>query len=135
MIIFIMTLTLGLQPKQRHGKLWVKNATWESHSHSRECGRVWGNELTHSQLGSHFGSWSPENSQIFKKWFQRSKLIGLKKNYTIGIFLKHKCLNWACMIHLNTYNTSYGQKKRPKIKMSIWLPTTKNQKSPQIMCV
>ncbi len=26
-------------------------------------------------------------------------------------FLKHQCLTWAHMIHLNTYNISYGQKK------------------------
>ncbi len=31
--------------------------------------------------------------------------------YIIGNFLELKCLKWACMIHLNTLNTSYGQKK------------------------
>jgi hypothetical protein len=25
--------------------------------------------------------------------------------------LRLKCLKWACMIHLSTYNTSYGRKK------------------------
>jgi hypothetical protein len=25
--------------------------------------------------------------------------------------LKHKCLEWACIAHLNIWNTSYGQKK------------------------
>jgi hypothetical protein len=30
---------------------------FKSHiSCSRECRRVWGNELTHSQVGSHFGT-------------------------------------------------------------------------------
>jgi len=111
MITFITTLTLGLWPKQGHGKLWVESATWESHSHSWECGRVWRNEPTYSQLGSHFGSWSPENSQIFRKRFEGLKLIGLNFFYTNGKFLRHKCLNWARMIHLSTYNTSYGRKK------------------------
>jgi hypothetical protein len=37
----------------------AESVTQKSHSHSRECERVWGNELTHSQVDSHFGSWSP----------------------------------------------------------------------------
>jgi len=35
-----MILTLGLQRKQGHGKVWAKSATWESHSHFRECENV-----------------------------------------------------------------------------------------------
>jgi len=31
--------------------------------------------------------------------------------YTIGKKLKHKCLKWACITHLDIWNTSYGQKK------------------------
>jgi hypothetical protein len=31
--------------------------------------------------------------------------------YTIGNFSRHRYLKWALMIHLNTYNTNYGQKK------------------------
>jgi hypothetical protein len=54
----VTTLTLGLRPKQRHGKMWVKNATSESHSHFWECERMWGNESIHSQVGSHFRSWN-----------------------------------------------------------------------------
>jgi hypothetical protein len=30
----VTTLALGLQPKQRHGKVRIKNATRESHLHS-----------------------------------------------------------------------------------------------------
>jgi hypothetical protein len=44
----VTTLTLGSRPKQRHEKVSIKNATQESHSHSQECERMWGNELTHS---------------------------------------------------------------------------------------
>jgi hypothetical protein len=32
-----MTLTLGLQLKQRHGKVWVENAIRKPHLHSRKC--------------------------------------------------------------------------------------------------
>jgi hypothetical protein len=31
--------------------------------------------------------------------------------YTIGKLLKHRCLKWARMTHLDIWNTSYGQKK------------------------
>jgi len=31
--------------------------------------------------------------------------------YIIGNLLKHRCLQWACMTHLDIWNTSYGQKK------------------------
>jgi hypothetical protein len=31
--------------------------------------------------------------------------------YVIGKLLELKCLKWACMTHLNIWNTSYGQKK------------------------
>jgi hypothetical protein len=39
-IVNVMTLPLGLRPMQGHGKVWAKNATQESHSHSWECERV-----------------------------------------------------------------------------------------------
>jgi hypothetical protein len=32
-----MTLILGSQPRQRHGKVWAESTTWESHLHSQEC--------------------------------------------------------------------------------------------------
>jgi predicted glycoside hydrolase/deacetylase ChbG (UPF0249 family) len=51
-----MTLALGLQSKQRHEKVQTENVTRESHSQSLECKGVWGNEPTHSQMDSHFGS-------------------------------------------------------------------------------
>jgi hypothetical protein len=33
----VMTLALGSRPKQRHGKVWAKSTTQESHLHSWEC--------------------------------------------------------------------------------------------------
>jgi hypothetical protein len=43
-------------------------------------------------------------------------------HYTIGIFLIHTCLKWAYIIHLNTYNTNYGKKRRheSKCKFDFW---------------
>jgi hypothetical protein len=31
--------------------------------------------------------------------------------YIIENILEHRCLKWACMTHLDIWNTSYGQKK------------------------
>jgi len=35
--LYVTTLTLGLQPRHRHGKVQAKSATQESHLHSHEC--------------------------------------------------------------------------------------------------
>jgi hypothetical protein len=42
---------------------------------------------------------------------------------------------WGCIIHLNTLNTSYGQKKRLGVWVWIWLLTIKSWESPWITCV
>jgi hypothetical protein len=31
--------------------------------------------------------------------------------YTIGNLLERECLKWARIVHLDIWNTSYGQKK------------------------
>jgi len=31
--------------------------------------------------------------------------------YIIGKILERRCLKWACIAHLDIWNTSYGQKK------------------------
>jgi hypothetical protein len=52
--------------------------------------------------------WTPK---FLEGDFKSQNSLVWKVLYTIGIFLKCKCLKWASMTHLNTYNTSYGQKK------------------------
>jgi hypothetical protein len=51
------------------------------------------------------------DSRIFREWLQRSKLIELRHLYIIGKLLELRCLKWVSMIHLDIWNTSYGQKK------------------------
>ncbi len=73
---------------------------------------MWGNEPSHSQVNPHIKSWSP-------KWIPESSKsncrgqISMDWNvpYIIGNLLECKCLKWARMTHLDTSNTSYGQKK------------------------
>jgi hypothetical protein len=105
---FVMTLTLDLRPRQRHSKVHAENATQESHSHSRKCEKVWGNEPTHSRVDSHFGSWSPYGLLNFQKTIWKAKIHWID---TIEKFLRRRYLKWACMIHLSIYNTSYGWNK------------------------
>jgi hypothetical protein len=52
--------------------------------------------------------WTPECSESDCKG-QNS--IAQKVLYTIRKLLKLRCLEWACMTHLDIWNTSYGQKK------------------------
>jgi hypothetical protein len=49
--------------------------------------------------------------------------------------LELRCLKWARMTHLDTSNTSYGQKKGQESNNKIWLLTTRSQESPRFPCV
>jgi hypothetical protein len=50
--------------------------------------------------------------------------------------LKLKCVKWASMIHLNTYNTSYGQKKGRESKCQFDFRPLKVYNRPKLcMCV
>jgi hypothetical protein len=81
-------------------------------TYSRECRRVWGNEPSHSQGNSHFRRWSLGG---FPK-LQRA-IWGVKTPWLVTSFciienlLERRCLKWARIVHLDIWNTSYGQKK------------------------
>jgi hypothetical protein len=108
----VATLALGLWPRQGLAKVWAKS---EPESHipcSQKCKKVGGNEPPHSQVGSHFG--------VLESWWSLEYLESDCKGqnplewnvpYIIEKILKFKCLKWACMTHLDTYNARYGQKK------------------------
>jgi hypothetical protein len=52
----VVTLALGLRPRQGFAKVQAKTGSRSHIPCSRECKRVWGNEPSHSQVNSHFGS-------------------------------------------------------------------------------
>ncbi len=105
----VTTLALGLRPKQGHGKVWVESATQKSLSHSQECEGLSPHTLKWIPI---LRVWIPMESWIFKKQFEEKKTHCIWTfTYTIENLLNLKCLKWTCMIHLNTYNKSYGQKK------------------------
>jgi hypothetical protein len=77
----------------------------------------------------------PMDSRIFEKWFERSKLIGLKTSLHHWKYLK----TWMSKMGLH-YRFEYlwhklWLKKGPKIKMSIWFLTIQNRESPWVTCV
>ncbi len=75
----VVTLALGSRPRQGLAKMRAKNEFKSHISCSQECERVRGNEPSHSQVNSHFGSWSPNGLPNFKGRLQGSKLIGLRR--------------------------------------------------------
>ncbi len=95
-------------------------------SWSRECRRVWGNEPSHSQVSSHFGSWS---LKPLENNCRGQNPMDWGVPYIIGKPLELRCLKWARMTHLDTWNTSYGPKKWPGVRLAIWFPTIKSQES------
>jgi hypothetical protein len=51
--------------------------------------------------------------------------------YIIRKLLKRRCLKWACIAHLDIWNTSYDNKKRSRVKLAVWFSTTKSRESTQ----
>jgi len=61
--------------------------------------------------------------------------LDCKVPYIIKKLLERRCLKWALMTHLDTLKHKLWPKERSRIKLSIWLPTTKSQESPWFPCV
>ncbi len=98
---------------------------------SRECRKMWGNELTHSQVGSHFGSWNPNGPLNLHCKGQNS--LDWRVSYTIRKILKQRCIKWACMSHLSVLNTSYGWKKGRKSNCEFDSRTLKVYNRPNLL--
>ncbi len=76
---------------------------------------MWRNEPSHSQKSFHFGSWNPSELPNVQRAIARVKIQWLEKFfYIIKKLLKHRCLKWARITHLDIWNRSYGQKKGRK---------------------
>ncbi len=88
---------LGLATKARACKDMGQEWSPSHISCSQECRRVWGNELTHSQVELE-SQWIPESSEIDCKG---KKSLDWIVPYTNGKFLEFKCLKWAHTSHLS----------------------------------
>jgi hypothetical protein len=72
----VVTLILGSRPRQGDARLQANREAWESPHMLSGVQGVWGNEPSHSQVNSHFESWSPQiDSQILRAQLQGSKPI------------------------------------------------------------
>jgi hypothetical protein len=83
-------------------------------------------------MGTWESSGTPESSKFDCKG-QNTSHWGFI--YIIGKISKCRCPKWACLTHLDIYNTSYGQKKDRGVKLAIWLSTTESQESTRFPCV
>jgi hypothetical protein len=96
----VMTLTLGSRPKQRHGKVWAKSTTQESHFHSREC-----EGMNPHTLPSGLPLWELESfwsREYSKKYIRGQNSLDQRVPSTIGKILKLKFLKWVHLTHLST---------------------------------
>jgi hypothetical protein len=96
----------------------------------QECRKVLGSEPSHSQGNSHFGRWSPGGLPKLQRaiWGgQNSMAYGVL--YIIEKLLERRCLKWARIAHLDILKHKLWPKEGPRVKLPVWLPTRKSQKS------
>jgi hypothetical protein len=67
-VISIAILALGSQPRQRLARMWANRSV-------RECE----DENSHSQMSSHFGSWSPGGLPNFRRTIVEIKMPHIEK--------------------------------------------------------
>ncbi len=105
----VTTLALGSRSRQGawKGVVWKCNpeVTFTFSGSVREWAHTLSNGLPFWELKS---LWS---LKFLKNNLKSQNSLNWKLLYTIGKILRLRCLKWAHMIHLSTYNTSYGQKK------------------------
>jgi hypothetical protein len=103
----VTTLSLGSRPRQGLARLWAKREAGSLRV--QKSVKEW--TLT---LPSQFSFWELESQWICESSegdFKGHNPLNWVNLYIIGNLLKHRCLNWACMTHLDIWNISYGPKK------------------------
>jgi hypothetical protein len=127
------TLALGSWPRQGFIRLRVERKPMSE-------GKVWRNEPSHSQESFQFGSLDSQWIHKFLEGDCRGQnSMDWRLLYIIRKLLKHRCLKWAHMTHLDIWNTKLWPKERSRVKLTIWLLTTKSWESTwlpyvQVMC-
>jgi hypothetical protein len=99
-----------LTPYNRTLKFWEswrtpKSLFWECERHPHTLPKVGLRQLPLWELESR---WTPKFS---KDNCRGQNSIDWGVPYIIEKFLERKCLKWVCMTHLDTSNTTFGQKK------------------------
>jgi len=107
----VTTLALGSWPRQGFARLWAKREAGSHTTYSRECEKVWGNELSHPkgvQLWELEFRWT---SEFLEGDWRGQNSMDWGDLYIIWKLLERRYLKWAPIIQLDIWNTSYGQKK------------------------
>jgi hypothetical protein len=108
----VATLTLGSWPKQRNLQGCGPRGSLRVTLHAPESvGKCEGMNSHTPKWTSFLGDGVPVDSRIFRRWLQGSNLRAWRVPYIIEKLLERRCLKWARVTHLDTWNTSYGQKK------------------------
>jgi hypothetical protein len=90
----------------------AKKEAWESpfiFSGVQKNVREWTFTLSRKLLLWELESWW--TSKFSENNYKGQNSLDWGNFYIIGKLLEHRCLQQACMTHLDTWNTSYGQKK------------------------
>jgi len=101
------TLTLGSQTRQGLVKVQAKYEVGSHISCSRECKKVWGNEPSHSQVSSHFESWSIDGFPNFQRvivgvithWMEKF-FIPLESFWNVDVWNGLAWPIWTCNIQV-----------------------------------
>jgi hypothetical protein len=98
---YVTTLALGSWPKQKHGKRCVVKVQLRNHIHTFGNVKMWEimKEWTHT-FSRELSLWELESllsPKFLESDFKGQNSLDWKVPYTIGKFLKHRCLKWACM--------------------------------------
>jgi hypothetical protein len=108
----VRTRALGSWPKQGLARLRAKREAWESHfmllkvqKNVNKWALTFANELPFWELES---QWTPKSSKGNRRG---QNPLDWSVFNIIEKLLKHRCLKWAHMTHLDIWNTNYGQKK------------------------
>jgi hypothetical protein len=81
---------------------------------------------THTlEMGTWESSGTPKNSELDYR-VKNTSPWGVF--YTVEKSLKRRCWKWPRMSHLDICSTSLCTKERPRVKLAVWLSTTKSQK-------
>jgi hypothetical protein len=112
MLPYVVTLTLGSQPREGFTKMKAKNEPRNHILCSRKCKKVWGNKPP--TLLSELPLWELESQRIPESLegdYRGQNSLDWRVPYTNEKFLERTCLKWAYMTHLGTENINYGPKK------------------------
>jgi hypothetical protein len=127
--------SLGLANKARAcegaSQKWSPGVTFHAPGNVGECE---GMNLHTPKWVPTLGVGVPMASESLESNCKGQNPLDWKVPYIIGKLLERWCLKWARMTHLDI-QTQVMAKKRLRIKLAIWLPTTKSWDLPRFSCL